>query len=51
VLAFAKETSGIDGLVLSQREPRDPGPDEMLVKVKAAGICGTDMQIFDGRRG
>lgn len=46
MLAFAKETSGVDGLALSHRKPRDPGPDEMLVKVKAAGICGTDMQIY-----
>ena len=26
-----------------------PGPDEVLVKVKAAGICAGDMYIFQGR--
>lgn len=25
-----------------------PGPDEVLVKIKAAGLCGTDLEVYDG---
>ncbi len=25
------------------------GPDEVLIKVKFAGICNTDLEILDGR--
>ena len=35
-----------DGIALREVEPREPGPGEMLLKVAAAGICGTDMQIY-----
>jgi len=27
-----------------------PGPDEVLIKVDSAGICGTDVHIFKGER-
>jgi L-iditol 2-dehydrogenase len=26
----------------------EPGPDDVLIRVRAAGICGTDMELFDG---
>jgi L-iditol 2-dehydrogenase len=26
-------------------EPREPGPDEVLVRVKACGLCGTDLHF------
>lgn len=29
------------------REP-EPGPDDVLIQVRAAGICGTDLHIFHG---
>jgi len=35
-----------DGLALCEIEPREPGPGEMRLRVAAAGICGTDMQIY-----
>jgi threonine dehydrogenase-like Zn-dependent dehydrogenase len=28
----------------------DPGPGEALVAVAAAGICGSDLELVDGRR-
>ena len=35
-------------LELSQREPRRPGPGEVLVRVSACGVCRTDLHIVDG---
>ena len=26
----------------------DPGPDEILIRVEAAGICGTDVEMYEG---
>ena len=34
------------GIALCDVEPIDPGPDEIRIRTKAAGICGTDMQIY-----
>ena len=28
----------------------DPAPGEVMVRVAAAGICGSDVELFDGRR-
>ena len=36
-----------DGIGFREVEPRPPKADEMLIRVAAAGICGTDMQIYD----
>ncbi len=38
---------------LSVKEVPDPvpGPEELVVAVKACGICGTDLHIFDGEFG
>jgi 2-desacetyl-2-hydroxyethyl bacteriochlorophyllide A dehydrogenase len=38
---------------MSVKEVPDPvpGPEELLVAVKACGICGTDLHIFDGEFG
>jgi L-gulonate 5-dehydrogenase len=35
-------------LVLRKEEPLNPGPDEILVRVRRAGICGSDLHIFHG---
>lgn len=38
------------GLVEFQDVPFvEPGPDEILIKVKAAAICGSDLHLFKGR--
>ena len=28
-----------------------PGPDEVVVDVKACGVCGTDIHLFEGQGG
>ena len=39
------------GAAAVQRVPRpDPGPGEVLVRVGAAGICGSDVEVLEGRR-
>jgi D-arabinitol dehydrogenase (NADP+) len=35
-------------LKLVEREIPEPGPGEVLIKVMASGICGTDIHIFNG---
>jgi len=34
------------GIAMRDVAMREPGPDEIRIKVGAAGICGTDMQIY-----
>ena len=46
MLSVVKESPGFDGIALAQREPRRPASRGILVKVKAAGVCGRDMQIY-----
>ena len=38
----------IDDLQLVEEDVPKPGPGEVLIKVKAAGICGTDAHILKG---
>jgi 2-desacetyl-2-hydroxyethyl bacteriochlorophyllide A dehydrogenase len=39
------------GSATLRRVPRpEPGPGEVLVRVGAAGICGSDVEVLDGRR-
>jgi len=26
-----------------------PGPDDVLIKIKAVAICATDVELYDGR--
>ena len=33
------------GLVLDEVPVPTPGPDEMLVRIEAASLCGTDLHI------
>ena len=47
MLALCKIEAGENGIALRRREPRDAGPGEIRLKVGAAGICGTDMQIYN----
>ena len=34
--------------IVTQVDVPSPGPDDVLIKVHAAGICGTDLHIFKG---
>ena len=34
------------GISITASEMPDPGPGEVLIKVKTAGICGTDLHIY-----
>jgi threonine 3-dehydrogenase len=46
MLTVCKVREGEGGIEVREIEPRDPGPGEVRIKVSAAGICGTDMQIY-----
>lgn len=46
MLAVCKVTEGEGGIEILEKEPTEPGPGEIRIKVSAAGICGTDMQIY-----
>jgi len=41
---------GADDFSLEDREVTPPGPGEVLVRVGAAGICGSDVELFAGTR-
>lgn len=35
-------------VVIEERDVPSPGPGEVLVRVEACGVCGTDFHIFKG---
>jgi len=47
VLTLSKIEAGPGGIAVVPREPRDPGPGEIRLRIEAAGVCGTDMQIYN----
>lgn len=47
MLAISKVSAGENGLALVEKPVPRPGPGEILLKVEAAGICGTDIQIYN----
>ena len=38
-------------IVVEEHPYRKPGKGEVLIQVKAAGVCGTDIHIYDGAKG
>ncbi|MFF4882937.1 zinc-binding dehydrogenase [Streptomyces nigra] len=46
--AVVVEAPGAHRLV--EHTPREPGPGEALVRVHAAGICGSDRELYQGNR-
>ncbi len=47
MLALCKTEAAVGAVEVREWEPRDAGPGEIRLKVGAAGICGTDMQIYN----
>lgn len=47
MLALCKVDAKEGGIALREWEPREPEADEIRLKVAAAGICGTDMQVYN----
>ena len=45
--ALYKTEAAEGGIAVRDFEPRDAGPGEIRLRVAAAGICGTDMQIYN----
>lgn len=37
-------------ITIGELELADPGPDELLVRVEAAGVCHSDLSVVDGNR-
>ena len=44
---LAKLAAGPGNVALAERHERSPGPGEVLIEVVGAGVCGTDLHIFD----
>lgn len=38
-------------IVVEEHECRQPEAHEVMIQVKAAGVCGTDMHIYEGAKG
>ena len=45
--ALVKVASGPGHVAIQDVPVRDPGPDDLLIRVKYCGICGTDLHIHD----
>jgi L-iditol 2-dehydrogenase len=48
VLGVTKLAPGAGNVALSERPEPSAGPGEVVLDVVAAGICGTDIHIYDG---
>lgn len=50
MIAWEKQPAVKRGFVKVERDIPEITPDEVLVKILAAGICGTDLSIYEGKR-
>ncbi len=48
VKALLKQSFDAEDVLLQELMQPEPGHDEVVIKVQYAGICGTDMKIYDG---
>jgi len=48
MLALVKTQAGPGNIELKEMPEPTPGPGEVLIEIKACGICGTDMHIYHG---
>ena len=44
----AVRLTGVGQIGLAEQVRPEPGPGEILVRVLAAGICGTDRHLYKG---
>jgi len=51
MLALNKIASAPGAVAVGQTDPREPWNDEVMIRVHASGLCGTDMQIYRGTGG
>ncbi|MEG0742795.1 MAG: zinc-dependent alcohol dehydrogenase family protein [Clostridia bacterium] len=42
---------GLHDLRVEQSDRPSPGPNDVLIQVKACGVCGTDVHIYEGDKG
>lgn len=47
MLAFVKKEAGFGGEILEWPEPTVKNPQEVLIEVKACGICGSDVHFYE----
>lgn len=48
MIALVKQSLEDDNLYLKEVPEREPGPNEVKIKILAAGVCGTDLHIRKG---
>lgn len=44
----AMRLDGVGRLFTREVDRPSPGPDELLIRVEACGVCGTDRHLFHG---
>jgi L-iditol 2-dehydrogenase len=49
LLALVKYDLGINNMEIREVNKPEPKYDEVLIRVKATGICGTDLKIYDDK--
>ena len=49
-MGFDRPFTETQPLQIVKAELADPGPDEVLVKILAAGVCHSDLSVINGDR-
>tara|TARA_B100000686_G_C16637635_1_gene888209 strand:- start:94 stop:309 length:216 start_codon:yes stop_codon:yes gene_type:complete len=40
--------TGLRQIKIQERRPLEPRPQEAIIRVERAGVCGTDLALFSG---
>lgn len=51
VAMHALEVTGPKRIKVAERREPDPGPGEVLVRIRLGGLCGTDLHVYQGAFG
>lgn len=51
MLSIIKRSAEPKDLAIEERTATEPSPDELLIRVKATGICGSDLHMYAGHGG